>query len=403
MAARVVIKLFSHPAAGGVLLVIAALCAMLLANSPLSSAYDALFATPVTAAIGALVIDKPLLLWVNDGLMAVFFFQVGLEIKREVMEGHLTDRDALMLPGIAAIGGMVVPALFYIAINWSDPQVLHGWAIPAATDIAFALGILALLGTRVPVALKVFLLTLAIIDDLGAIIVIALFYTTSLSLGALLLAGLALVALFGLNRMGVGRTAIYVFVGIILWVCVLKSGVHATLAGVATALLIPMQDRHGRPMVEPIEHSLAPYVSFFIMPFFAFANAGVPLGGLGLDAFLQPLPLGIIAGLVVGKQIGVMGGAIIAYRALGARLPESVNWVQLYGVACLAGIGFTMSLFIGTLSFSDAEHAVGVRLGVLGGSFISAVIGFIVLLVSLPRYADPLERDPVEPAAATSP
>ena len=391
MAKRVVIKLLEHPATGGVVLLLAALLALVLANSPLAGAYGGLLATKVTAAIGALEIDKPLLLWINDGLMAVFFFQVGLEIKRELMEGHLADRDQLILPGLAAAGGMVLPALIYIAVNFNDPLVLQGWAIPAATDIAFALGILALLGPRVPTALKVFLLTVAIIDDLGAIIIIALFYTANLSIGALLLGALALVVLLAMNRLGVGRTAPYVFVGVILWVCVLKSGVHATLAGVATALLIPMHGKGGNPMVEKIEHDLAPYVGFLVMPLFAFANAGVSLAGLGFDAFLQPLPLGIILGLVIGKQIGVIGGAILAVRALKARLPENVNWAHIYGIACLAGIGFTMSLFIGTLAFEDEAHAVGVRLGVIGGSLISGVLGYFVLLVTLPRRPDPID------------
>ena len=392
MAKRVVvIKLLEHPATGGVVLLLAALLALVLANSPLASAYGGLLATQVTAAIGALEIDKPLLLWINDGLMAVFFFQVGLEIKRELMEGHLADRDQLILPGLAAAGGMVVPALIYIAVNFNDPLVLQGWAIPAATDIAFALGILALLGPRVPTSLKVFLLTVAIIDDLGAIIIIALFYTANLSISALLLGALALVVLLAMNRLGVGRTAPYIFVGVILWVCVLKSGVHATLAGVATALLIPMQGKGGNPMVEKIEHDLAPYVGFLVMPLFAFANAGVSLAGLGFDAFLAPLPLGIILGLVVGKQIGVVGGAIIAVRALKARLPENVNWAHIYGIACLAGIGFTMSLFIGTLAFDDEAHAVGVRLGVIGGSLISGLLGYFVLLLTLPRRADPID------------
>ena len=391
MAKRVVIKLLEHPATGGVVLLLAALLALVLANSPLASAYGGLLATRVTAAIGALEIDKPLLLWINDGLMAVFFFQVGLEIKRELMEGHLADRDQLILPGLAAAGGMVVPALIYIAVNVNDPLVLQGWAIPAATDIAFALGILALLGPRVPTSLKVFLLTVAIIDDLGAIIIIALFYTANLSIGALLLGALALVVLLAMNRFGVGRTAPYIFVGVVLWICVLKSGVHATLAGVATALLIPMHGKGGNPMVEKIEHDLAPYVGFLVMPLFAFANAGVSLSGLGFDAFLAPLPLGIILGLVVGKQLGVVGGAIIAVRGLKARLPENVGWPQIYGIACLAGIGFTMSLFIGTLAFEDEAHAVGVRLGVIGGSLISGLLGYFVLLLTLPRRADPID------------
>ncbi|MCB1882755.1 MAG: Na+/H+ antiporter NhaA [Geminicoccaceae bacterium] len=388
---RIAIELLAHPATGGVVLLLAAVLALVLANSPLYGAYEALLATPVTAGVGALVIDKPLLLWVNDGLMAVFFFQVGLEIKREVLEGHLAEREQILLPGAAALGGMIVPALIYAAVNFGEPGTLKGWAIPAATDIAFALGILALLGQRVPTALKVFLLALAIIDDLGAIVIIALFYTAHLSLAALGLALLALLVLFAMNRMGVGRTAPYVLVGVVLWVCVLKSGVHATLAGVAVALLIPLRDQDGLPLVERIEHDLAPYVSFFIMPFFAFANAGVPLIGIGPGAFLAPLPLGILLGLVVGKQVGVMGGVLIARRAFKVALPENVTWPRLYGVACLAGIGFTMSLFIGTLSFESLEHEVGVRLGVLGGSLISAVIGFLVLLVALPKHGDPID------------
>ncbi|MEM8744286.1 MAG: Na+/H+ antiporter NhaA, partial [Pseudomonadota bacterium] len=358
--------------------------ALVLENSPISSLYDALLGTPVVVQIGAFSIDKPLLLWINDGLMAIFFFLIGLEIKREIVEGRLSNFDQAALPVVAAIGGMLGPALVYVAFNYDDPTALAGWAIPAATDIAFALGILALLGSRVPIALKVFLLALAIIDDLGAIIIIALFYTSQLSVSVLAIAAIGTAALAWLNYKGVTRLAPYLVVGLVIWVCVLKSGVHATLAGVVIALFVPLrgETEDGQSLLKKTEHGLAPWVVFGVMPLFAFANAGVDLRGLSLDVLFAGIPLGIAAGLFLGKQIGIMSFVWVSVKAGFARLPRGVTWMQIYGVSLLAGIGFTMSLFIGTLAFADPQHSAAVRLGVLSGSFLSGVLGYLILRIS---------------------
>jgi NhaA family Na+:H+ antiporter len=370
-----------HEAAGGVLLMAAAVLALILDNSRFDWLYDSLLSTPVVVQIGALSIDKPLLLWINDGLMAVFFFLVGLEIKRELMDGQLSTWKQASLPAIAAAGGMLVPALIYIGLNGGDPESLRGWAIPAATDIAFALGVLALLGRRVPVSLKVFLLALAILDDLGAIIIIAAFYTAEISLTSLAIGLIGATILILMNVKGVTRTAPYLIVGVIMWVCVLKSGVHATLAGVIIALTIPLRakDAFGRSPLLALETSLHPFVAFGVMPIFAFANAGVSLAGLSFADILAPIPLGIALGLFVGKQVGVFGFAWLGTRLKFCALPSDVSWLQVYGVALLAGIGFTMSLFIGTLAFSDPEHAKAVRIGVLTGSTVSGLLGYLVL------------------------
>ncbi|MBU1289013.1 MAG: Na+/H+ antiporter NhaA [Alphaproteobacteria bacterium] len=367
--------------AAGLILMAAALFAIAANNTILSHWYGALLSTPVVVQLGALEIAKPLLLWINDGLMAVFFFLVGLEIKREVLEGELSSFDKAVLPMLAAIGGMAGPAFIYVALNWADPDTLRGWAIPAATDIAFALGILALLGTRVPVALKIFLLAIAIIDDLGAILIIALFYTDQLSLNALGLAGAGFAALILMNRLGVKRIAPFVLVGVFMWVCVLKSGVHATLAGVLTALAIPLAARAetGQSPLHKLEHGLHPWVAFLILPVFAFANAGVDLRGVSLEALAGPVPLGIALGLFVGKQLGVFGLTYGAVRLGLARLPSGVSWLQIYGVACLTGVGFTMSLFIGGLAFDSAAQLDQVRLGVLMGSVASGILGYAML------------------------
>ncbi len=386
---------FQHPAAGGVLLMVAAVMALALDNSRLAWLYDSLLKTPVVIQIGALELNKPLLLWINDGLMAVFFFLVGLEIKREIVEGRLSNLRQAGLPISAAIGGMLVPAAIYVLINFGNPGVLNGWAIPAATDIAFALGVLALMGPRVPTALKVFLLALAIIDDLGAIIIIALFYTSNLSPEILIMAALGIFGLTYLNYRGITRIAPYLVIGLVVWICVLKSGVHATLAGVVVALFIPLrlEDEEGRSPLKEIEHGLAPWVAFGIMPIFAFANAGVSLSGFRLSDLLEGIPLGIAAGLFLGKQLGIMGFVWAAIKLRLARLPEGVTWSQIYGVSLLAGIGFTMSLFIGTLAFSDPENAAAVRMGVLTGSLLSALIGVIVLRLALPSVAETTQRD----------
>jgi NhaA family Na+:H+ antiporter len=370
--------------AGGILLLAAASLALILDNSPFAAQYEHLLELHFGVTLGPIVFEKSLLHWINDGLMAVFFFLVGLEIKREVLEGELSSARQVALPGLCALGGMVVPALVYLAFNWTSPETRAGWAIPAATDIAFAVGVMALLGSRVPEGLKIFLLALAIIDDLGAIVIIALFYTADLSLLSLGLAGLGILGLVLLNRLGVLRLTPYVLLGIFVWVCVLKSGVHGTLAGVALAFAIPLKvqgDRAQSPL-RRCEHALHPWVTYLIMPVFAFANAGVALGGVGIDTLLQPVTLGIAGGLFIGKQLGVMLVAVLG-AALGLfRLPERVNWVQMYGVSVLTGIGFTMSLFIGTLAFAGPEAAAPLRLGVLAGSILSAVLGYIVLRVA---------------------
>ncbi|MEZ5840472.1 MAG: Na+/H+ antiporter NhaA [Hyphomicrobiales bacterium] len=391
--ARGFIAFFDHAAAGGIVLLLAAALALILDNSPLSSIYDQLLSTHLTIKLGDLGLDKPLLLWINDGLMAIFFFLAGLEIKRELLVGKLSSVQAASLPAIAAFGGMVVPAAIYAFFTMGDAEALKGWAIPAATDIAFALGVLALLGKRVPEALKIFLLALAILDDLGAIIVIALFYTADLSVWSLMAAGGGILILIALNRFGVRQLSPYVIVGIAIWVLVLKSGVHATLAGVAVALTIPLDsDEEEDSPLERAEHALHPWIAFGVMPIFAFANAGVSLSGLSFSDLLSPIPLGVAAGLFFGKQIGVFGFMALAIFLGIARRPEGVRWVELYGASILAGIGFTMSLFIGMLAFSDPQNAAAVRLGVLAGSIASALIGYALLRFALSaRSAPPKE------------
>ncbi|MDP4593480.1 MAG: Na+/H+ antiporter NhaA [Beijerinckiaceae bacterium] len=377
---------FQHPAAGGVVLMVAAALALVLDNSPLSWLYDTFLQAPIIIQIGAIRIDKPALLWINDGLMAIFFFLVGLEIKREVLEGKLSTVREASLPVIAAVGGMAVPAAIFAFINWGDARALQGWAIPAATDIAFALGILALLGSRVPPALKVFLLALAIIDDLGAIIIIAVFYTSELSVAVLAIYIFGIAVLTILNRSGVTKAAPYLVVGTFIWVCVLKSGVHATLAGVVIALFVPLRVEKDSGAASPllaIEHGLAPWVAFLIMPVFAFANAGVALYNMTFESLFGGISLGIAAGLFIGKQIGVFGAVWLAVQLKLTQLPDGIRWVHIYGVSLLAGIGFTMSLFIGTLAYSDADSAAAVRIGVLAGSIASAILGYLVLRLSL--------------------
>lgn len=372
-------RFYRHDAAPGVLLMLAALLALFIANSPMSADYYEGLEKTFSILLDGQGLSKPLILWINDGLMAVFFFLIGLELKREILEGKLKNPRDVMLPGVAAIGGMVVPALIYLVFNFGNPQTASGWAIPAATDIAFAVGVLALVGRRAPTSLKIFLLTLAILDDLGAIIIIALFYTKELHLAYMGMALLPLAGLLILARAGAHRIAPFVLLGIVLWVLVLKSGVHATLAGVVTAFFIPLKDRYGKSPLHSVEHALTPYVSFLIVPIFAFANAGVQLEGLSIGDLFAPLPLGIAAGLIVGKQLGVFGATWLMVRAGWANLPHGAGWAHIYGIACLAGIGFTMSLFIGGLSFDDITLMNAVRLGVLVASTISAVIGFAVL------------------------
>jgi NhaA family Na+:H+ antiporter len=373
--------------ASGLLIMAAAILAMIAENSPLKFLYDALLDTPLGIRVGALAIDKPLLLWINDGMMAVFFFLIGLEIKREILDGELSDPRRVALPAIAAVGGMLVPAAFYIYFNHGDPVAMTGWAIPMATDIAFALGILSLLGNRVPVVLKLFLLTLAILDDLGAITIIALFYSSDISTLSLGFAAATVVVLFGMNRAGVTRIAPYILAGIVLWITVLKSGVHATLAGVLLAFFIPLKkggDEHSSPL-HHLEHMLHPYVALLIMPVFAFANAGIPVAGLSMDVLTQPVPLGIMTGLFFGKQIGVFGFTWLAVMLRIGRLPEGITWLHIYGVSALCGIGFTMSLFISSLAAEQAgtELMPLYRLGILEGTVLSAITGYLVLKFAL--------------------
>ncbi|HVF63531.1 MAG TPA: Na+/H+ antiporter NhaA [Casimicrobiaceae bacterium] len=373
-------------AAGGIVLVAAAIVAMIWANSPFAAAYFTLFETRMSIAFGAYSLSKPLLLWINDGLMAVFFLLVGLEIKREILEGELSTVKAAALPFIAAFGGMLVPALVYVTINAGNAEALRGWAIPTATDIAFALAVLSLVGNRVPLSLKVFLLALAIIDDFGAIVIIALFYTEKLSLFALSLALVGVAALSVLNRLNVSRLAPYVLCGLFIWVSVLQSGVHATLAGVAIAFAIPLRPprSEGRSLSRDVEQALHGWVTFGIMPLFALANAGLSLAGVTTAIAVEPVTAGIAAGLFVGKQLGVFTFASIAIAIGVAARPAGAGWLQFYGVAVLTGIGFTMSLFIGTLAFDDAVRASAIRLGVLGGSIASAVLGYLILRFAAP-------------------
>lgn len=365
--------------AGGVVLMIAAAVALILANSPLAGAYLAVLNAEIALTVSGGGIEKPALLWINDGLMAVFFFLIGLEVKREVLTGQLSSWKQSSLPLFAALGGMVMPALVFAVINWNSPENLAGWAIPAATDIAFALGILALLGSRVPVALKALLLAIAVIDDIGAIVIIALFYTPGVEVAMLAAAAAVLALLIVIGRAKVGSSLPYVILGIALWFFVLKSGVHATLAGVALAMTVPLTSRAGDKVLERMEHALHPWVAFLVVPIFALANAGVSFAGMEVSAFAAPLPLGIALGLFIGKQLGIVGFAWVAVKSGIASLPKGISWAQVYGLSLIAGIGFTMSLFIGNLAFSSPEQIAAVKLGVLSGSLISAIVGIMIL------------------------
>lgn len=376
--------------AGGLLLVAAAMLAMIVANSPLDFAYDFLIDLPMEIRIGDLEIAKPLLLWVNDGLMAVFFLLVGLELKREILDGELAVGGQIVLPALGALGGMAIPAAIYAWINWGDAVALQGWAIPAATDIAFVLAFLTLLGQRVPLALRVLLVSIAIFDDLGAIVIIALFYTSELSPLALVVAGACLPILYALNRYRVTERAPYLLLGAIVWVAVLKSGVHATLAGVVLAMFIPMHDATGRrsPLRE-LEHDLHTAVAFGILPSFAFMNAGIALRGVSWESFAHPVPLGILTGLFVGKQLGVFLCCWVGLRLGVARLPEGMRLIHLYGVALFCGVGFTMSLFISSLAFEQTgvNLLFDERLGIIAGSLLSGACGYAVLRLTLPALS----------------
>lgn len=399
-------KFFQMSAAGGILLAISAVLALIVANSSLYPYYDYIL-HDITFRIGFDDINdtfdheirKPLLLWVNDGFMAIFFLLVGLEIKREVVSGELSTRSRALLPAIAAVGGMVVPALIYAYINWDNPENLRGWAIPAATDIAFALGILSLLGTRAPIRLKVLLTAIAIIDDIGAILIIAVFYTADIAFAPMVFAYAALVIMFMMNNRNVSNIAPYILVGTILWVAVLKTGVHATLAGVVTAFFIPMtcsRDKNYSPL-KNLEHALHPWVAFFILPLFAFANAGVPFHDVSFKSFLDPVTLGIILGLVVGKQVGIFSLLWLSIKLGISPMIKGLSWIHLYAVSVLCGVGFTMSLFIGMLAFEDIEHQAAIRLGVLTGSIISATLGYLLIYYA-PQAQDPEPGEEVETA-----
>ena len=374
--------------AGGIVLGGAALLAMILANSPLGPFYTRFLDIPLGIQIGSLLIKKPLLLWVNDGLMAVFFMLVGLEVKREVAEGGLSDRAKAVLPVIAALGGMAIPALIYTAFNWGNAEALRGWAIPTATDIAFALGVLSLLGSRVPSSLRLFLLAVAIIDDLGAIVIIAVFYSTELSWTALACAGLGVAVLAVLNLAGVARRAPYMLAGVFLWVCVLKSGIHATLAGVVVGMAVPLRIPRAASPLLGLEHDLHPWVAFGVLPVFAFANAGVRLFGITVSDLLDPITLGVAFGLILGKQFGIAGSIWLCVRSGLGSLPEGANWRHIYGLALLCGIGFTMSLFIGSLAFPAEGYDIDIRIAVLVASSVSALSGYL-LLRSQPRPVQP--------------
>ncbi len=381
-------EFLARETSAGIVLFVAALLAMIAVNSAFSPYYLAFLNIPVVAQFGALEIAKPLSLWINDGLMAIFFFLVGLEVKREILEGELSSFNKAALPAIAAIGGMAIPALVFLYFNWSVPENINGWAIPAATDIAFALGVLALLGKHAPLSLKILLLAVAIIDDIGAIIIIALFYTADVSSFSLMLSAVGIAVLILMNRLGVVRVAPYILVGTFLWICVLKSGVHATLAGVIAALSIPLNAKDGSSPLKHLEHILHPWTAFMVLPIFAFANAGVSLAGLQISDLFAPLALGIAAGLVIGKQVGVFGFMFIATKLGLVRRPMGVSWMQLYGLACLTGIGFTMSLFIGNLAFVDPAQIETVKLGVISGSLVSGLLGYLILRFARPAVPE---------------
>jgi len=380
-------KFLQQETAGGILLVIAAIIAIILANSPLDVYYAMLLDTPVLIKVGALEVGKPLLLWVNDGLMAVFFLLVGLELKREFLEGELSDKKAIILPGLGAIGGMVAPAAIYLYFNMDNPDTVQGWAIPAATDIAFALGVLSLLGPRVPVSLKIFLTSLAIFDDIGAILIIAFFYTSKISITALIISAVCIAVLAYLNKRGVAEKSLYIIFGVIMWVSLLKSGVHATLAGVILALFIPIKSERD-PNISPLktmEHDLHAVVAYIILPIFAFCNSGINFTGIGIDDIIHPMPLGIILGLFIGKQVGVFGLCWLGIKMKLTELPEGMNLSALYGTAALCGIGYTMSLFIGSLALQETgiNNVLDERIGIIIGSVISGALGYFILRIAL--------------------
>ncbi|MGF1757835.1 Na+/H+ antiporter NhaA [Photobacterium sagamiensis] len=376
-------KFLKLESAGGIILIIAAMVAMLIANSPLQDLYSG----TLHSYIAGLSVEH----WINDGLMAIFFMLIGLEVKRELIEGALNTKEKAIFPAVAAVGGMLAPALVYVAFNFADPVAIQGWAIPAATDIAFALGVMALLGNRVPVSLKVFLLALAIIDDLGVIVIIALFYSSDLSTIALAVAFAATTTLFVMNAKNVTKISLYLIVGAVLWFSVLKSGVHATLAGVVLGFAIPLNGKEGHSdkhsPLKHLEHVLHPYVAYFILPLFAFANAGISLEGVSLESMTSMLPVGIAMGLFIGKPLGIFTASYIAVKTGLAKLPDGIGLNHIFAVSVLCGIGFTMSIFISSLAFvgAPAEFNTYSRLGILLGSTVAAVVGYFLLSRALSK------------------
>ena len=377
-------KFFRLKSAAGILLLLAAIAAIVVENSFLSDSYSKLLHSSISFKISNFAIDKDLHHWINDGLMAIFFLLVGLEIKRELIQGHLSTRQQFSLPAVAAIGGITVPAIIYISLNFGNDVTTNGWAIPTATDIAFALGVVTLLGDRVPISLKVTLVAIAIIDDLMAIIIIATFYTSDVSIYYLLLAAVATSVLFLLNKKQINKLSPYVILGIVLWMFVLKSGIHASLAGVLLAQFIPLnsKDSSSHSPLQNLEHSIAPWVNFSILPIFAFANAGVSFSGMKLNLLWDPVTLGIILGLFFGKQIGVMLFTYVGSLLKVCKLPSDISWAQYYGLSLVTGIGFTMSLFIGSLAFTDPEYQTSVRLGVLIASLLAGILGYLTLRIT---------------------
>lgn len=383
-------RFFKLESSSGIILMLAAVAAITLANSPLKPFYSLIIDTPVEIRIGTFQIAKPLLLWINDGLMAIFFFLIGLELKRELIEGELADRNNIILPAVGAIGGMAIPALIYLFLNQDDASAIKGWAIPTATDIAFALGVLSLLGSRVPTSLKIFLTSLAIFDDIGAILIIAIFYTEKMSLTAILIVFVFCIPLLlVLNKKHIESKSLYVLIGIIMWVAMLKSGIHATLTGVILALFIPIKSKikENHSPLKSMENDLHTVVAFFILPVFAFVNSGITIIGLGTEQLFHPVPSGIALGLFLGKQIGVFSFCWLAIKLNLSRLPDGISWMSLYGTAAICGIGFTMSLFIGSLAFEESgvNRIFDERLGIILGSFASGILGYLILSACLPR------------------
>ncbi len=377
-------KFIQLESAGGIILVFVLILAIIIANSPLDTVYNNIVHMPIQIRIGALNIHKPILLWVNDGLMAIFFMLLAMEIKREILDGELSKPSQLSLPVVAAIGGIVVPAGVYLFFNAHNPDTVRGWPIPTTTDIAFTLGVVAILGKRVPQGLKVFLVALSIVDDILAVAIIAVFYTGSLSIVTLMLALAGVIALVIFNLMGVKRVAPYVLVGVLIWVCVLKSGVHATLAGVVVGLCIPYNgssDR-GHSTLRHLEETLHPWVAYFILPFFVFCNGGIALTGIKFSTLITPVPLGILLGLFVGKVVGVFLFSSVLIKAKLSKLPENSNWWQLVGICALTGIGFTMSLFLSSLAFLNTPYEELAKQGIIFGSLLSAALGIGILLLA---------------------